>query len=336
MSCAGTGRTGRPCRGLPVCGATRIAYNSCRNRHCPKCQGQACRDWLAARQADLLPVAYFHVVFTLPAEIAAIAFQNKAIVYAILFKAAAQTLRMIAANPRRLAPRSASSRCCTAGARPSPIIPTCIASCRAAACPSMARAGSPADPVSSCRSPSVASVSAAVSRGAARRLRCGQPQVLRRSRRLGRASRLHPPVAEVRRLAWVVYAKPPFGGPQQVLAYLGRYTHRVAIANSRLVALDDDRAAFRWRDYSSWRQDEDHEAQAHEFIRRFLLHTLPTASIASATLASSPMVIAPPGSSCAAACWPTRNRTISNRMPKAPPPPHPSHQCIAAYAAEDR
>lgn len=119
-----TAELGGHVEGCRSCGAIRVAYNSCRNRHCPKCQGKACREWLAARQDELMPVPYFHVVFTLPAKIAAIAFQNKAAVYTILFKAVAETLRTIAADPRHLgAPGSVSSRCCTAGSRTSPITP---------------------------------------------------------------------------------------------------------------------------------------------------------------------------------------------------------------------
>lgn len=126
-------------------------------------------------------------------------------------------------------------------------------------------------------------------------------------------------LAEVGRLEWVVYAKPPSGGPEQVLAYLGRYSHRVAIANSRLISMNDDRVAFRWRDYRHSSKTKVVTLDAHEFIRRCT--RCRTASIASATTASSPMVIAPPGSNCAAGCRPDRGRTLSNRMPKASPSP---------------
>jgi Transposase zinc-binding domain len=132
------------------CDHTRIAYNSCRNRHCPKCQGAAAKEWLADRAAELLPVAYYHVVFTLPAPIADIAYQNKAEIYAILFRAAAETLLTIAADPRHLGARAASPPCSTPGALRSPITRTSTASCRAAASRSMARAGSRAGRASSC------------------------------------------------------------------------------------------------------------------------------------------------------------------------------------------
>ena len=145
-----TAELGGHVEGCRSCGAIRVAYNSCRNRHCPKCQGQACRDWLAARQDELLPVAYFHVVFTLPAEIAAIAFQNKAVVYTILFKAAAETLRTIAADPRHLGAEIGLIAVLHSWGQTLTTIPTCIASCRAVASRPTARAGSPAGRGSSC------------------------------------------------------------------------------------------------------------------------------------------------------------------------------------------
>jgi hypothetical protein len=258
------------------CGTICIAYNSCRNRHCPKCQGQACREWLAAREGELLPVAYFHVVFTLPAQIAAIAFQNKPAVYAILFKAAAETLRSIAADPRHLGAEIGlvavlhswgqslhfhpHIHCIVPGGglspdgtrwiscRPGFFLPVRVLSClfrrlfveelRAAYDASrLSFFGDIAD--------------------------LAEPAAF--SRRL----------AEVHRLKWVVYAKPPFGGPEQVLAYLGRYTHRVAIANTRLIGLADGKVTFRWRDYRHRGKTKVMVLDAREFIRRFLLHTLP-------------------------------------------------------------
>jgi hypothetical protein len=128
-------------------------------------------------------------------------------------------------------------------------------------------------------------------------------------------------LAEVRRLEWVVCAKPPFGGPEQVLAYLGRYTHRVAIANSRLISMADDRVTFGWRDYRHGGRTKVMTTDAQEFIRRFLLHTLPDGF--HRTTAFSPMVIAPPSWTCAAGCWPARSRAISNRIPKASLPSLP-------------
>ena len=258
------------------CGATRIAYNSCRNRHCPKCQGLARAEWLEARQAELLPVPYFHVVFTVPAPIAEIAFQNKAVVYAILFRSAAETLRIIAADPKHLGAEIGfvavlhtwgqnlhhhpHVHCVVPGGGPSPDGTRWVA----------ARPGFflPVRVLSSLfRRLFLEHLQAAFE---ADKLRffgelasLAQPAVF--------AQRL----IALRRLDWVVYAKPPFGGPAQVLAYLGRYTHRVAIANSRLIDLDDGHVSFRWRDYRQGGDTKVMTLAAEEFIRRFLLHALP-------------------------------------------------------------
>ena len=258
------------------CGAVRHSYNSCRNRHCPKCQGQARAEWLAARQAELLPVAYFHVVFTLPAPVAEIAFQNKATVYAILFRAAAETLRVIAADPRHLGAELGvvavlhswgqtlhhhpHVHCVVPGGGPS-LDGTRWVACR----------------------PGFFLPVRVLSR-LFRRLFLAQLQAAYEVGELGffgDLARLVEPAAfahrlrELRRVEWVVYAKPPFGGPAQVLAYLGRYTHRVAIANSRLVDVTDGQVAFRWRDYRHHGKAKVMTLDADEFIRRFLLHTLP-------------------------------------------------------------
>ena len=258
------------------CGTTRVAYNSCRNRHCPKCQGRARAAWLAARQADLLPVPYFHVVFTLPAPIAAIAFQNKAVVYAILFKAAAEAMTTLAANPRRLGGAIGGVavlhtwgqalmhhphvHCVVPGGGLSPDGARWIA-CR----PNFFLAVKPLSRLF--RTLFLKRLSAAFNSGALRFF--------------GDLGALAEPAAfaahlnAMRRINWVVYAKRPFGGPAQVLAYLGRYTHRVAIANSRLVALDDDQVAFSWKDYRQNSATKIMKLKPDEFIRRFLLHTLP-------------------------------------------------------------
>lgn len=271
-----TAELGGHVEGCPSCGAIRIAYNSCRNRHCPKCQGQACREWLAARQSELLPVPYFHVVFTLPAQIAAIAFQNKAAVYTILFKAAAETLRAIAADPKHLGAEIGliavlhswgqnlhyhpHIHCIVPGGGLSPDHMRWVA----------------------CR-PGFFLPVRVLSR-LFHRLFLQELRTAFDTDRLsffGDLAELAVPaafirkLAEVRRLEWVVYAKPPFGGPKQVLAYLGRYTHRIAIANSRLVSLADGKVAFRWRDYRHGGKAKLMTLDAHEFIRRFLLHTLP-------------------------------------------------------------
>jgi hypothetical protein len=258
------------------CGLVRHAYNSCRNRHCPKCQGQARAEWLAARQAELLPVAYFHVVFTLPAPVAEIAFQNKAAVYAILLRAAAETLKTIAADPRHLGAEVGAVavlhtwgqtlqhhphvHCVVPGGGPS-LDGTRWIACR----------------------PDFFLPVRVLSR-LFRRLFLEQLQAAFEAGELGffgALAGLAEPAAfarrlrELRRIEWVVYAKPPFGGPAQVLAYLGRYTHRVAIANARLVSLTDRAVAFRWKDYRHHGKTKLMTIDADEFIRRFLLHSLP-------------------------------------------------------------
>jgi Putative transposase/Transposase zinc-binding domain len=258
------------------CGLVRCAYNSCRNRHCPKCQGQARSEWLAARQAELLPVAYFHVVFTLPAPVAEIAFQNKATVYAILFRTAAETLRTIAADPKHLGAEIGlvavlhtwgqnlhhhpHVHCVVPGGGPSLDHSRWIA----------------------CR-PGFFLPVRVLSR-LFRRLFLDELRTAFAAGDLGffgDLADLAEPAAfrrrlrELRRVDWVVYAKPPFGGPAQVLAYLGRYTHRVAIANSRLVSVTEARVGFRWKDYRDHGKAKVMTLDADEFIRRFLLHTLP-------------------------------------------------------------
>jgi hypothetical protein len=241
-----------------------------------ECQGKACREWLAARQDELLPVAYFHVVFTLPAEIAAIAFQNKAAMYTILFKAAAETLRTIAADPRHLGAGIGLIAVLHSWGQNLTYHPHlhCIV---------------PGGGISldgrrwvACR-PGFFLPVRVLSR-LFRRLFLEELRVAHDAGRLGffgDLAHLAKPdafvclLAEARRRQWVVYTKPPFGGPKQVLAYLGRYTHRVAIANSRLISMADDRVAFRWRDYRHRGRTKLMTLDAHEFIRRFLLHTLP-------------------------------------------------------------
>lgn len=258
------------------CGHTAIAYNSCRNRHCPKCQGAAARDWLAERQADLLPVQYFHVVFTLPAPIAAIAYQNKAQVYAILFEAAAETLKTIAADERHLGAEIGATmvlhswgqtlthhphvHCIVPGGGLSPDRTRWI----------------------TCR-PGFFLPVRVLSR-LYRRLFLEKLVKAHRTGRLrffGELAVLADPrtftdhLAPLRHTEWVVYAKRPFGGPEQVLAYLSRYTHRVAISNRRLVALDDRHVTFTWKDYRNGSACKRMKLEAHAFIRRFLTHVLP-------------------------------------------------------------
>ena len=245
-----TAALGGHVEGCRDCGAIRVAYNSCRNRHCVKCQGQAARDWIAARESELLPVPYFHVVFTLPAEIATIAFHNKAVVYAILFKAAAETLRTIAADPKHLGAEIGHIAVLHSWGQTLTYHPHlhCIVP-----------GGGPSldgNRWIACRTGFFLPVR--VLSRLFRRLFLEQLQAAYDADSLhffGDLASLTEPaaftrlIAELRRREWVVYAKPPFGGPEKVLAYLGRYTHRVAIANSRLVGMADGKVTFRWRDY---------------------------------------------------------------------------------------
>ena len=258
------------------CGVTRVAYNSCRNRHCPKCQGLARAQWLADRHAELLPVPYFHVVFTLPGPIAAIAFHNKAVVYDLLFKTAIDTLRTIAADRKHLGAEIGviavlhtwgqtlghhpHVHCIVPGGGLSPDDTGWIA-CRPGfflPVRVLARLY---------RRRFLERLEAAFAAGA---LRFGG-DLAGLSDPAAFAARLRP----WRRVDWVVYAKRPFGGPEQVLAYLGRYTHRVAIANSRLIGLTEGRVSFRWKDYRHHDKPKVMTLDAEEFLRRFLLHVLP-------------------------------------------------------------
>jgi Putative transposase/Transposase zinc-binding domain len=260
------------------CAYTTIAYNSCRNRHCPKCQGAAAKQWLADREADLLPVPYYHVVFTLPAAIADIAYQNKAVIYDLLLKASAETLTTIAADPRHLGARvGITSVLHTWGSALThhPHVHMIV----------------PGGGISldgehwvACR-PRFFLPVRVLSR-LFRRLFLEKLIGSHKSGHLaffGNHTALADPqafasyLAPLRRTAWVVYAKRPFGGPQAVLAYLSRYTHRVAIANSRLIAFDHANVTFRWKDYRA--DDSDRQKvmtlATGEFIRRFLIHVLP-------------------------------------------------------------
>jgi hypothetical protein len=260
------------------CDYTAIAYNSCRNRHCPKCQGAAAKHWLAAREADLLPVPYYHVVFTLPATIADIACQNKAVLYDLLFKASAEALITIAADPKHLGARiGITSVLHTWGSAMThhPHVHMIV----------------PGGGISldgerwvACRSGFFLPVR--VLSRLFRRLFLEQLLAAYQATRLkffGDRTVLADPqafaayLAPLRRAEWVVYAKRPFGGPQAVLAYLSRYTHRVAIANSRLVACDRTGVSFRWKDYRAEGRDRQKvmTLATAEFIRRFLIHVLP-------------------------------------------------------------
>jgi predicted Zn-ribbon and HTH transcriptional regulator len=258
------------------CAYTTIAYNSCRNRHCPKCQGAAAKEWLAAREADLLPVPYYHVVFTLPAAIADIAYQNKAIIYDILFKTSAETLTTVAADPKHLGARvGITSVLHTWGSAMThhPHVHMIVPG-----------GGISLDGKSwiSCR-PGFFLPVRVLSR-LFRRLflekllaahKAGHLKFFGNHAVLGDPQAFTAHLAPLRRTEWVVYAKRPFGGPEAVLAYLSRYTHRVAIANSRLIACDRTSVTFRWKDYRADGRQKVMTLATGEFIRRFLIHVLP-------------------------------------------------------------
>lgn len=257
------------------CGETRVAYNSCRNRHCPKCQGLARLQWLADRQAELLPVPYFHVVFTMPAPVAAIALQNKALVYDILFKAAAETIRVIAADPKHLGAETGMIAILHTWGQTLTHHPHihCIvpggglgADGRWIACkPNFFL---PVHVLSRCyRRLFLERLRTAVEAGGA--VFSGELAPLRDPS--GFARYLEP----LAKIPWVVFAKRPFAGPSQILDYLGRYTHRVAIANGRLLDCRDGRVSFRWKDYRAQNKSKAMTLDVNEFMRRFLTHVLP-------------------------------------------------------------
>jgi hypothetical protein len=261
------------------CDHQHVAYNSCRNRHCPKCQGATARDWMQARMEDLLPVGYFHVVFTLPTQIADIAYQNKAAVYDQLFKVSAQTLLTIAADPKHFGAKiGMTSVLHTWGSAMThhPHVHVIV----------------PGGGLSSdgkrwiaCR-PGFFLPVKVLSRLFRRSFIEGLTRLHKAGKLtfFGNLSNLADPdvfashLAPLRKTKWVVYAKEPFGGPEAVLAYLSRYTHRIAISNHRLVSADADTVAFRWKDYRIKRGDRMKVMRlpTDEFIRRFLIHVLPS------------------------------------------------------------
>jgi len=260
------------------CGHSEIAYNSCRNRHCPKCQGAVAKQWLAAREADLLPVEYYHVVFTLPAPLAQLAYHNKALVYGLLFQAAAETLLTIAADPKHLGARIGVTavlhtwgsalthhphlHCIVPGGgiapdgerwvacRPGFFLPVRVLSrlFRRLFCEQLAAAH-----------------------------QAGELTCFGEHAQLADAQAFADWLAPLRQREWVVYAKRPFAGPAAVLAYLSRYTHRVAIANSRLIAVEEQGVTFQFKDYRAKGRCryKPMTLPVEEFMRRFLLHVLP-------------------------------------------------------------
>jgi hypothetical protein len=262
-----------------ACEYTQIAYNSCRNRHCPKCQASAAHRWLEARQAELLPVDYYHLVFTLPASIRDLAYYNKSIVYGILFKTVAKTLLTIAADTQHLGARIGVTLILhTWGSsmihhpHVHGIVPG---------------GGLSADGEHwvACR-PGFFLPVRVLSR-LFRRLfleklsqayHADKLQFFGKLQKIAEAKDFTDWLKPLRKTEWVVYAKRPFAGPKAVLAYLSRYTHRVAIANSRLITMDEQGVTFKWKDYRSkgrYKQ-KTMTLTADEFIRRFLLHVLPT------------------------------------------------------------
>jgi hypothetical protein len=260
------------------CAHTVIAYNSCRNRHCPKCQGAAAKQWLAEREAELLPVGYFHLVFTLPGPIADIAYQNKAAIYDLLLTASAEAAITIAADPKRLGARIGITAvlhtwgsAMTHHPHVHMIVPgggICLDGTRWVSC--RPRFFLPVRVLSRLF----------------RRLFLGKLLAAHKAGRLkffaDHAALADAPafaafLAPLRKAEWVVYAKKPFGGPQAVLAYLSRYTHRVAISNRRLISADDTGVTFKWKDYriEGHARYKTMTLATHEFIRRFLVHVLP-------------------------------------------------------------
>jgi hypothetical protein len=261
-----------------ACGHLHIAYNSCRNRHCPKCQATAAQDWLEAREAELLPVGYFHVVFTLPTPIADIAFQNKRVVYDLLFKASAETMLTIAADPKHLGAKigiTAVLHTWGSAMTHHPHVHMIV----------------PGGGISldgskwiSCRKTFLLSFS--VLSQLFKRLFL-EKLIKAHDDRLLNFYGEHAGLADrvtfdaflkpLRKLNWYVNIKDPFAGPEAVLAYLSRYTHRVAISNRRLVRVDADGVAFRYKDYRAGHRErwKTMTLTPHEFIRRFLSHILP-------------------------------------------------------------
>lgn len=264
------------------CGHEAVSYNSCRNRHCPKCQGSSRDKWLAARQQELLPVPYFHVVFTMPDTLASIALVNKRVVYGLLFSTVAKTLLTIAKDPKHLGAdigffavlhtwgqnllHHPHLHCVVPGGGLS------ADRTRWVDCKRSKKSGKsfflPVKVLSRLfRRLFLEGLTAAFNDGSLRFPGQLAP--------LSDRATFERHLAQARGKEWVVYAKHPFGGPEHVLRYLGRYTHRVALTNSRILSIDDGHVSFTWKDYRNGHQQRVMTLTAHEFIRRFLLHVLP-------------------------------------------------------------
>jgi hypothetical protein len=261
-----------------TCGHRVISYNSCRNRHCPKCQARARAEWLVEREGELLPVPYFHVVFTLPRQIGGLALQNAPEIYRILFRAASETLLTIAADPRRLGAAIGFLAVLHTWGQNLHLHPHlhCV----------VPGGGISADGVRwiGCKKKSFF-LPVKVLSSRFRRLFLIYLREAFLEGRLkfhGEMAGLTQPAAfegvcqQAGKIKWVVFVKPPFGGPEQVLKYLARYTHRVAISNRRLVSMEEGRVSFEYKDYAGGNQTKIMTLAATEFIRRFLLHVLPS------------------------------------------------------------
>ena len=258
------------------CGHERNAFNSCRDRHCPKCQSLARAQWLEDRKAELLEVPYFHVVFTVPEEIAAIALQNKEAVYSILFRTTAETLKTIAADPKHLGAEIGFFAVLHSWGQNLQFHPHlhCVVP-----------GGGPSlsgDRWVFCRPNFFLPVRVLSSLFRRLFLEClerafdaGKLQFFSTLEPLQKRSAFTRQLATLKERDWVVYAKAPFAGPEQVLDYVGRYTHRVAISNNRLLDIENDQVRFKWKDYRGGNQVKTMTLSAEEFIRRFLLHVLP-------------------------------------------------------------
>ncbi len=253
-----------------------ISFNSCRNRHCPKCQTQARRRWLEAREAELLPTPYFHVVFTVPHQFHPFFFHNPALLYSLLFRSVADTMIEVAANPKRLGARIGFFGILHTWSQNLEFHPHihCVVPAGGLApdqsrwIPGSGRFFLPKQVLARVfRGKFIDGLGRAIADGSLELSGSirpfGEPQHFRRFRR------------QIHSRNWVVYIKRPFGGPEQVLRYLGRYTHRVAISNHRLISFDGNRVRFRWRDYRNGNKSRIMTLAADEFIRRFLLHVLP-------------------------------------------------------------
>lgn len=270
-----TAALGGELRQCDACGERRYVYHSCRNRHCPKCQTRAKERWLAAQRAELLPVPYFHLVFTLPHELNALAQGNPRALYAMLFAAAAETLIEFGENPRWLGGEIAATLVLhTWGQTLSQHlhVHALVAAGALSACGTWVRSGRGfLFPVKALSIVFRAKFLAALAQALAR----GQLALSGSIAALGAPSAQRSLLADLRKKAWVVYAKRPFAGPEAVLEYLGRYTHRIALSNERLVSFDTHSVRFRYKDYAHGSRRRVMELSASEFLRRFALHVLP-------------------------------------------------------------